>query len=384
MIRLIYSVVLLLAALSFGMTSVPCSAKAIHLSADSLFKIIDERSRMLRLASLYAAEASEGVAVARSRRLPVVSASLSVGYLGNGYLTARDFSGGMGIHNPHSNNNFALEAAQVVYDGGAISGGIRLATLKERMSRLDVEQSRRQVRFMLLGWLTDLQCLHNRRRVLDENIALARQVVADMKARYDNGVVLGSDIMRYELYLEELELQREKLCEKLRTTNYRLANALGFPTGDTEFVPGLPADSTWTAGTEQSWHETAAMSSLTLRKAALAIDLSETGQPLADIVDSSEKWVVANYRETQLRHISEGMKVDICVDAMPGSKLTGVVKSISYSTGSAVSALPADNAAGNFVKVEQRVPMRIVLDGNNPEALRRLRAGMSVECEVKY
>lgn len=281
MIRLIYSVVLLLAALSFGMTSVPCSAKAIHLSADSLFKIIDERSRTLRLASLYAADAAEGVAVARSRRLPVVSASLSVGYLGNGYLTARDFSGGMGIHNPHSNNNFALEAAQVVYDGGAVSGGIRLATLKERMSRLDVEQSRRQVRFMLLGWLTDLQCLHNRRRVLDENIGLARQVVADMKARYDNGVVLGSDIMRYELYLEELQLQREKLCEKLRTTNYRLANALGFPTGDTEFVPGLPADSTWTAGTEQSWYETAAMSSLTLRKAALAVDLSETGRRIA-------------------------------------------------------------------------------------------------------
>lgn len=112
--------------------------------------------------------------------------------------------------------------------------------------------------------------------------------------------------------------------------------------------------------------------------------LVQPGQPLADIVDSSEKWVVANYRETQLRHISEGMKVDICVDAMPGSRLTGVVKSISYSTGSAVSALPADNAAGNFVKVEQRVPVRIVLDGNNPEALRRLRAGMSVECEVKY
>ena len=283
MIRLIYSVVLLLAALSFGMTSVPCSAKAIHLSADSLFKIIDERSRTLRLSSLYAADAAEGVAVARSR-LPVVSASLSVGYLGNGYLTARDFSGGMGIHNPHSNNNFALEAAQVVYDGGAISGGIRLATLKERMSRLDVEQSRRQVRFLMLGWLTDLQCLHNRRRVLDENIGLARQVVADMKARYDNGVVLGSDIMRYELYLEELELQREKLCEKLRTTNYRLANALGFPTGDTEFVPGLPADSTWTAGTEQSWHETAAMSSLTLRKAALAVDLSELGRFAPPIV----------------------------------------------------------------------------------------------------
>lgn len=112
--------------------------------------------------------------------------------------------------------------------------------------------------------------------------------------------------------------------------------------------------------------------------------LVQPGQTLADIVDSADKWIVANYRETQLRHITAGNRVDITVDALPGCRLTGTVQSISDATGSAVSMLPTDNATGNFVKVEQRIPVRIVIDDTSSEAYRRLRAGMSVECEVKY
>lgn len=120
------------------------------------------------------------------------------------------------------------------------------------------------------------------------------------------------------------------------------------------------------------------------RKDINAGQLVQPGQTLVDIVDSSDKWIVANYRETQLRHIKEGDRVDMTVDAIPGCRLTGTVRSISDATGSAVSMLPTDNATGNFVKVEQRIPVRIVIDDTSSEAYRRLRAGMSVECEVKY
>lgn len=112
--------------------------------------------------------------------------------------------------------------------------------------------------------------------------------------------------------------------------------------------------------------------------------LVQPGQTLVDIVDSGDKWIVANYRETQLRHIQEGYRVDIRVDALPDCKLTGTVQSISDATGAAVSLLPTDNATGNFVKVEQRIPVRIAIDDTDSEAYRLLRAGMSVECEVKY
>lgn len=264
-----------------GMSCMPCSARSIPLSVDSLFRIIDGHSRTLKLKSLYADGADAGISVAESRRLPVVGASLSVGYLGYGYLTDRDFSGGTGIHNPHSNNNFAIEAMQLVYDGGAVSGAVRMAELKAHLSRIDLEQSRQQVRILLLGWLVDMQCVHNRRGVLDENISLARRVLDDMKARYSEGVVLHNDITRYELYLQELELQRDKLCEQLKTINYKLANALGFPGYDTEFIPSLRlGNDAFSLQPEHNWQETALMSNLLLKKASLAVDMSKTDRKI--------------------------------------------------------------------------------------------------------
>lgn len=112
--------------------------------------------------------------------------------------------------------------------------------------------------------------------------------------------------------------------------------------------------------------------------------LEQPGQTLIDIVDGSDLWVVANYRETQLAHIREGAEVQLTADAVPGTTFSGIVESISDATGAAFSMIPQDNATGNFVKVEQRIPVRIRLTGNRPEDLQRLRAGFNVECEVKY
>ena len=112
--------------------------------------------------------------------------------------------------------------------------------------------------------------------------------------------------------------------------------------------------------------------------------LVQPGQTMVDIVDGSDLWVIANYRETQLKHITEGAQVSFTADAVPGVTYQGVVESISDATGASFSLIPQDNATGNFVKVEQRVPVRISLKGNKEEDLRKLRAGLNVECKVKY
>ena len=106
--------------------------------------------------------------------------------------------------------------------------------------------------------------------------------------------------------------------------------------------------------------------------------LVQPGQSLVDIVDNSDLWIVANYRETQMPNISVGTKVSVKVDAVPGTTFEGTVERISDATGSAFSLIPQDNATGNFVKVEQRIPVRIRLTPNKAQA--RLRAGMNVEC----
>ena len=109
--------------------------------------------------------------------------------------------------------------------------------------------------------------------------------------------------------------------------------------------------------------------------------LVQPGQAMVDIVDNSELWVVANYRETQLPGISLGAKVSIKADAVPDVEFEGTVERISDATGSAFSVIPQDNATGNFVKVEQRIPVRIHLKGDKAN-IARLRAGMNVECTV--
>lgn len=114
--------------------------------------------------------------------------------------------------------------------------------------------------------------------------------------------------------------------------------------------------------------------------------LVQDGQTLLNIVDSNEKWIMANFRESQIAHITEGQAVEIKVDAFPDMKLSGTVSSLSDATGSAFSIVPQDNSTGNFVKVEQRIPVRIEFDklDIDKELVRKLRAGMNVECLVRY
>ena len=110
--------------------------------------------------------------------------------------------------------------------------------------------------------------------------------------------------------------------------------------------------------------------------------LVQPGQAMVDIVDNSELWVVANYRETQLPGIKVGAKVKVEADAVPGITFEGTVERISDATGAAFSMIPQDNATGNFVKVEQRIPVRISL-GSDRKKLADLRAGMNVVCTVE-
>jgi len=106
----------------------------------------------------------------------------------------------------------------------------------------------------------------------------------------------------------------------------------------------------------------------------------QAGQPLFSLVNIDDIWVTANFKETQLRKMKPGQKVTFRVDAY-GRDYTGVVESVSGATGARFSLLPPENATGNYVKVVQRIPVRVRIDkGQDPGRL--LRPGMSVEPTV--
>ncbi|WP_431293294.1 HlyD family secretion protein [Pedobacter sp. P26] len=109
--------------------------------------------------------------------------------------------------------------------------------------------------------------------------------------------------------------------------------------------------------------------------------LVQAGQSLFSIVNDGSIYVTANFKETQLEKIKEGSKVEIEVDAYPNEKIEGEVYNFSPITGAKGSLLPPDNATGNFVKVVQRVPVKIKIHPSK-ELLAKLRPGMSVKASV--
>jgi membrane fusion protein (multidrug efflux system) len=104
------------------------------------------------------------------------------------------------------------------------------------------------------------------------------------------------------------------------------------------------------------------------------------GQSLFALVSEKQMWVIANFKETQLTKMKSGQKVEIEVDAFPGKTFNGSIESISPATGAKFALLPPDNASGNFVKVVQRVPVKITLEDHDQAKL--LRAGMNVVVDV--
>ena len=111
--------------------------------------------------------------------------------------------------------------------------------------------------------------------------------------------------------------------------------------------------------------------------------LAPSGSPLIGFVSSDQRWVVANFKETEIKDIKVGSAVDIHVDAIPGHKFRGKVESLSAATGATFTLLPPDNATGNFTKVVQRVAVKIEFEGLRPEDTDLLQAGLSAEVKVR-
>lgn len=110
--------------------------------------------------------------------------------------------------------------------------------------------------------------------------------------------------------------------------------------------------------------------------------LVQAGQTITNLIKNDNKWIIANYREMQIENIYIGQEVRIRVDAIKGKTFKGKVTAISEATGSKYSMLPTDNSAGNFVKIQQRIPVRIDFEDITAEDMQKLRAGMMVITEA--
>lgn len=117
------------------------------------------------------------------------------------------------------------------------------------------------------------------------------------------------------------------------------------------------------------------------KRSAQVGQLANVGSPLCSIVNDKSLWVNANFKETQVSKMTAGQTAQVKVDAYPGKIFNGKIESISPATGAKFSLLPPDNASGNFVKVVQRIPVKVIIT-DEPDPAHPLRAGMSAEVIV--
>ena len=206
-----------------------CSASAQPrvLGVEELFRLADAHSKSLKVHNLAVDEAVQAIKVAKNDRLPSIEAGLSFSYIGDGWMSDRDFSNGMKADMPHFGNNFAFKATQAVYTGGAVSTGIEMSELQKEMAETELDNDRQNVRFMLVGHYLDLFQLHNQRRVYEKNIEQTRLLIEEIRSAFEQGAALQSDITRYELQLKNLELGLTNVNNRIRILNRQMVTTIG-------------------------------------------------------------------------------------------------------------------------------------------------------------
>ena len=270
-------------------TSLPVCKKE-NMTISQLFQKVEDNSKSLRT-SLSGVEAAHlGIESAKSKKLPDLDASLSFSYIGNALITDRDFSNVHGLKSPHFGNNFAFQAQQVVYAGGSINAGIKLAELGKQQAEVGVKLTRQQIRFIALGQYLDLYKIDNRIKVYEKNIELTRQLIDDIKEKQTHGMALKNDITRYELQMESLKLGLTALRNNRSILNHQLCNTLGMNQDsqmnqgnqEIQIIPDATiADKTYGKEGEAYWQTAGTLNSPLLEQSSNAIRIAEQKEKIA-------------------------------------------------------------------------------------------------------
>ncbi|MFV0271194.1 MAG: TolC family protein [Macellibacteroides fermentans] len=252
------------------------------ISIQEMFDLAEANSRSIRTYDLTEKEAEQAVQIAKNALLPSVDVSLSASYLGDGWIADRDFSNGANAPMPHFGNNFAIEASQVIYAGGAISNSIAVAKLRKQLARLDKVRNREDIRFLLVGNYLELFKLQNQAAVYRKNIEQTVHLLADVKARQKEGLALKNDITRHELQLKTLEQALLQINNGITIANNELVTVLGMPLETSIRVDTCLLNSLPVISNEVDWQVTALESSPLLQQAKLGIEESRHNEKIVN------------------------------------------------------------------------------------------------------
>lgn len=251
----------------------------LQFTLTDVFTRIENENRTMAMLRTAQEAAEQGIRSAKDARYPEINAEVNVSYIGDSFLTDRDFSNYTKAPSPHFGNGFTLEAKQVVYAGGAVNAAVKMAEHEGRMSEAVICQSRQGLRLMAAGEYLDLFRTDNSIKVYEKNIALTTKLIEEINAKREHGLALAADVTRYELRLEMLKLDLVRLRNTREIMNYRLVNSLGLPEG-TVISSALADDEDLRDRSRQHWQEIAADSSPEMKVSGINADMALTRQKL--------------------------------------------------------------------------------------------------------
>lgn len=272
----------------------------------------------------------------------------------------------------------------------AVKKGDTLVIIDDREYKIQVEQALANLEDVKAGKnvvQSDVNVAANSTNISDANIA-------EMKARLDNQAtnlkryanLLKSDVVSQFQY-DEIKTEYDAMKAKYESlTSQKYATQLTTKSVSSKIAVSNAAIMHAQAAVDLAklnlsyCYIIAPYNGVMGRRKIDVGQLMTPGQPLVTIVQSGDIWVIANYTENQIARIKVGDLLKLKIDAVPNTYYEGRVQSLSGATGSSYSAVPVDNSTGNFVKVQQRIPVKIVFtDKNKPEDMKNVRAGMNVE-----
>ena len=255
------------------------TSDTLRLTLTDVFTRIENENQTMSMLRTAQETAEEGIKSAKNARYPEINAELNVSYIGDCFLTDRNFSNYTKAPSPHFGNGFTLEAQQVVYAGGAVNAAVKMAEHEGHMSEAVISKSRQGLRLMAAGEYLDLFRTDNRIKVYKENIALTTKLIEEINARREQGLALAADVTRYELRLEMLKLDLVRLQNTREIMNYRLVNSLGLPEG-TVISSILGDEEDMRDRSRQNWQEIAADASPEMKASGIKADMALTRQKL--------------------------------------------------------------------------------------------------------
>lgn len=266
---------LLLLAVVLHAGVVNAGAQECRMSIEDVLASVASSNKDVRAQrSRHAVDVQE-IAVAESARLPQINASLDLNYLGDGTVIDRDFSKSMRDKLPHFGNTLNVSLYQPVYQGGAITAGIKMARLNAELSQIGVDQQTDASAIEVLSSYFNLVKMQNLRKVYVENIDVTEKLIDHMKERYSQGTALHNDITRYELRLSTLNYELQCIDNSISVLNNNLVSLLGLD-ADAQIMP-VCHDIEPEIPDEQYWLSLTGASSSELRAIDKSREIAETG-----------------------------------------------------------------------------------------------------------